>query len=354
MKKNLAVIFGGCSSEYPVSLKSAYAVMTHIDNSRYDIIPVGITRSGQWFRYSGPLEAIADDTWQENKLELRPAFLSPDRTVHGLGEITDRGLRFTWLDGVFPVLHGKNGEDGRLQGLAELAGIPLIGCGTLASALCMDKHRAHQLAGLAGIRVPRSVYFDHAPSEEELSSACRDLQCPLFVKPLRAGSSFGMSKISDKSQLAGAAAKALEHDSRLLIEENVEGIEVGCAVLGSRELTVGRVDAVELDTWFFDYEEKYSQQHTRIHMPAPVSPDTEERIRNAAAVIYRALDCSGFARVDMFLTPEEEIVFNEVNTIPGCTALSRFPQMLAGIGMDYGTFIDTVIGEALGEAADSL
>lgn len=344
MKKNIAVLFGGCSSEYPVSLKSACSVLESIDSSKYDAIPVGITRDGQWFRFSGDLAEIAGDTWHQDRLHLKPAFLSPDRSVHGLGEITEKGLRFTWIDAVFPVLHGKNGEDGTIQGLAELAGIPVIGCGVLASALSMDKHRAHQIVSLAGVRVPRSVYFDHRPSESELLTVCKDLRCPLFVKPLRAGSSFGITKIAELKQLPEAAEEAFRHDSQILIEENIDGFEVGCAVLGNDVLTLGRVDEVELDTWFFDYEEKYTQQHAKIHMPARIDADTERKVQDAAVKIYRALDCKGFARIDMFLTPENDIVFNEVNTIPGCTSLSRYPKMLAGVGLSYSDVINRLIG----------
>lgn len=344
MKKNIAVLFGGCSSEYPVSLKSAYSVLSAMDSSKYDAVPVGITRDGQWFRFSGDYAEIADDTWHRDLLHLKRAFLSPDRSVHGLGEITEKGLRFTWIDAVFPVLHGKNGEDGTVQGLADLAGIPVIGCGVLASALSMDKHRAHQIVSLAGVRVPGSVYFDHRPSAPALTNACSDLRLPLFVKPLRAGSSLGITKIASLDQLPAAAEEAFRHDSQILIEENIDGFEVGCAVLGNDSLTLGRVDEVELDTWFFDYKEKYTQCHARIHMPARIDEDTERRIQEAAVRIYRALDCKGFARVDLFLTPEGDIVFNEVNTIPGCTSLSRYPKMLAGIGMSYSDVVNTLIG----------
>ncbi len=347
MKKNLAIIFGGCSSEYPVSLKSAYSILTNIDSSKYDVIPVGITRDGQWFHFYGNYQEILDDTWHQNLLQLKRAFLSPDRSVHGLGEITDKGLRFFWIDAVFPVLHGKNGEDGSLQGLAELAGIPVIGCGVLASALSMDKHRAHQIVKLAGVKVPRAVHFDRKPSESALLNSCKELTYPLFVKPLRAGSSLGITKIARPDQLAEAAEAAFSHDSQILIEENVEGFEVGCAVLGNENLLLGRVDEVELDTWFFDYEEKYTQQHAKIHMPARIDSSTEKRIQEAAVTIYRALDCKGFARVDMFLTPSGEIVFNEVNTIPGCTTLSRYPKMLSGIGMSYADVVESLIQSEL-------
>lgn len=343
MKKNILVLFGGCSPEYSISLKSAYAVLTHINADQYNVLAMGITKDGQWFRYEGNYEEILADTWHQNRRQCKAAFLSPDRSVHGIGELTDKGLSFTYVDAVFPVLHGKNGEDGSVQGLAELAGIPVIGCGTLSSALCMDKYRAHQIVSLAGVKVPKAAFFDHKPAAGELTEATRTLTYPLFVKPLRAGSSFGISKISNGSQLADAVDLAFTYDSAVIVEENIDGFEVGCAVLGNDELILGRVDEIELSHGFFDYTEKYTQETAKIHMPARIDAATEERVREAAAKIYKALACSGFARVDMFLTPSGEIVFNEVNTIPGCTDCSRFPNMLAGIGLDYRAVVEKLI-----------
>lgn len=350
MKKNILVLFGGCSAEYPVSLQSAYSVLTHMDRNRYEIIPVGITREGKWLRYHGELSHIADDTWHERKADCTHAVLSPDRTVHGICDLSESGLKSTYIDAVFPVLHGKNGEDGSIQGLAELAGIPIIGCKTLASALCMDKHRAHQIASLAGVSVPKAVHFTEKPSQKEAEEATAKLRYPLYVKPLRGGSSIGMSKIHEETELMDAINLAFQYDSEALIEENIEGFEVGCSVLGRENLTIGRVDEIELCCDFFDYEEKYTQNYTKIHMPARIDEATEARIQKTAAKVYKALSCSGFARVDLFLTPAGEIVFNEVNTIPGCTCHSRFPKMLAGIGMSFEEIIERLIEDALSDA----
>lgn len=343
MKKNIVVLFGGCSPEYPVSLKSAYAVLTHINAARYDVIPMGITKDGQWFRFYGDYEEIPEDTWHQNHIRCKRAFISPDRSVHGIGELTEKGLTFTYADAIFPVLHGKNGEDGSVQGLAEIAGIPLIGCGTLSSALSMDKYRAHQVVSLAGVKVPQAVLFDRRPSPAELAEKTMSLHYPLFVKPLRAGSSFGITKVMEESQLAEAVDLAFDYDSEIIVEENIEGFEVGCAVLGKDQLTFGRVDEIQLSSGFFDYTEKYTQKTARIHMPARIDGATETRIQEAAGKIYKALACSGFARVDMFLTPEGEIVFNEVNTIPGFTDCSRYPNMLRGIGLDYSAVVEKLI-----------
>jgi D-alanine---D-serine ligase len=239
-------------------------------------------------------------------------------------------------------MHGKFGEDGTIQGLIELSGIPLVGCGTLSSALCMDKDRAHKLVELAGIEVPKAVMI-RKYQESEAPTLTAGLTYPLFVKPVRAGSSFGITKIYREEELVSAVSFAFEHDDEVIIEENVDGFEVGCAVLGIDELTVGRVDEIELSHGFFDFTEKYNLITSNIYMPARIDPETEERIRESAKVIYKALACSGFARVDMFLTPDKRIVFNEVNTIPGFTSHSRYPNMMKGIGLTFDKMLDKLI-----------
>jgi len=345
MKKTIAILFGGCSPEYPVSLQSAYSIIEHIDRERYDPVLLGITRQGAWYRYYGDPAAIPDDTWLGT--QCVPAVLSPDRTRQCVLELGHDGLKETHIDLAFPVLHGKNGEDGTVQGLIELAGIPLVGCGTLSSALCMDKDRAHKLVSLAGVRVPKSFTLTGDISHSTLHDSANQLGYPLFVKPVRAGSSFGITKVAEEPALDAAVAAALEFDDTVIIEENIPGFEVGCAVLGGSELTIGEVDEIELSDGFFDYTEKYTLKTSRIHTPARIDRETAQRVKQTAAVIYRALDCKGFARVDLFLTPAGEIVFNEVNTIPGCTIHSRYPGMMKAIGMDFSTLVDRLLEEAL-------
>jgi D-alanine---D-serine ligase len=206
----------------------------------------------------------------------------------------------------------------------------------------MDKDRAHKLVSLAGIEVPKSVIITSYRKNDahELTSS---LTYPLFVKPVRAGSSFGITKIFSPDDLTNAVNMAFEHDSEVIVEENVDGFEVGCAVLGNDELTVGRVDEIELAHGFFDYKEKYNLITSNIYMPARISPETEKNITEAAKTIYKALACSGFARVDMFLTPDNRIVFNEVNTIPGFTSHSRYPNMMKGIGLSFTEVLDKLI-----------
>ena len=186
--------------------------------------------------------------------------------------------------------------------------------------------------------------FGRSEREKAGEEIRKSLSFPLFVKPLRAGSSFGITKVADESALDSAIALALSHDSKAIVEEAVEGFEVGCAVLGREELIVGRVDEIELSEGFFDFTEKYTLKSSRIHMPARIDADTEKRIQEAAKTIYRALGCEGFARVDMFLTPDKEIVFNEVNTIPGFTAHSRYPSMMKGIGLSFAEMLDKLAG----------
>jgi D-alanine---D-serine ligase len=234
-----------------------------------------------------------------------------------------------------------------VQGLLELAGIPCTGCGLLSSAICMDKDIAHRLVELAGIPVPQSVVIHSPMAADTLHGVTAHLCYPLFVKPACAGSSFGITRVSSADGLPDAVITAFEHDRKVVIEQGVEGFEVGCAVLGNDDdLIIGEVDEIELYCDFFDYTEKYNLKSSRIHMPARIDPDTAMRIKQTAKNIYKVLGCNGFARVDMFLTPKGEIVFNEVNTIPGFTNHSRYPGMLKGIGMSFEAVVNTLISLA--------
>ena len=346
-KKKIAVIFGGCSPEHTVSLASAAAVIRNIDAEKYEVIQLGITEGGEWFRYYGSPDDIEANTWRADRTKCIPAVISPDRDQHGILEFRLSGVRTTRLDAAFPVLHGRNGEDGTVQGLCEMAGIPLIGCGTLASALCMDKDRAHKLVMLAGVAVPRSVLLEKLPTSAELAALAEGVGYPLFVKPVRAGSSFGVARVEAPSELRAAVRDAFRYDNSVLLEEAVPGFEAGCAVIGNSELVTGRADEIELSGGYFDFEEKYTLKTSKIHMPARVDAATEQRLRETACRIYRALGCRGFARVDMFLTPDKRIVFNEVNTIPGFTSHSRFPKMMSGVGYDFPALVDALIALGL-------
>ena len=343
--KKIAVLFGGCSSEHEISLQSAAAVAAALDPALYEPVLTGITRDGRWLRYRGPAAAIADGSWERG--DCTPALISPDRELHGLLEFAGGRALPERLDAAFPVLHGKNGEDGTVQGLLELAGIPCVGCGVLASALGMDKDAAHRLAALAGVRVPASALVDADTPAAQVAAAGARLGWPLFVKPVRAGSSFGITRVAAPEGLADAVALALRHDGQVLLEAAVPGFEVGCAVLGNHSLTIGGPDEIELADGFFDFTEKYTLKTSRIHLPARIPEDKARQIREAAATVYRALGCRGFARVDLFLTPAGEIVFNEVNTIPGVTEHSRFPGMMKQAGLSFPEVVNTAVRLAM-------
>jgi len=340
-KTVIAILFGGCSTEYEVSLQSAYSVISHLDQEKYKAHLIGITREGTWLYYEGDIDRIPEDTWAS--ADCFPVSVSPNRTDHGLYLMRGGEIELIRLDAVFPVLHGKNGEDGTVQGLCELAGIPVVGCGMKASVLGMDKHLAHTLVSLDGIEVPKSVLFRRMPTEAEQFSMTDHLTYPLFVKPVKAGSSFGITRVETPNRLEEAITLAFSHDDSVIVEEAIPGFEVGCAVLGNQNLIIGEVDEIELSQGFFDYTEKYTLKTSKIHMPARIDAETSRRIKETAMRIYRILSCKGFTRGDMFLTPDKRIVFNEINTIPGFTSHSRYPNMLKGIGMTFEDIVDTLI-----------
>lgn len=345
-KRNVAVIFGGCSSEYSVSLESAYSVICNLNRVKYHPVLVGITRQGQWYLFTGEIEKIKHDTWN-NETDCTPAVFSPDKGSHQLLVFGDNHTDSILIDAVFPVLHGKNGEDGTVQGLIELADIPLVGCGTLASALCMDKDRAHKLAQAAGVRAPKAFVLNNPFEQQQAALFSEKMGFPLFVKPVKAGSSYGITKVQTPSELSQAIALAFQYDNQVIVEEAIEGFEVGCAVLGTDKLMVGEVDEIELSGGFFDFTEKYTLKTSAIHVPARISAEKAQEIKQAAKKIYRALGCSGFARVDLFLTPAGEIVFNEVNTIPGFTEHSRYPGMMKAAGHSFPEILDLLIEQAV-------
>lgn len=344
-RKNILIFFGGCSSEYSISLSSASGVILHLDPARYTPVTVGISREGQWYYYTGPVDKILNDTWQ-NQEDCIPAVLSPNRGEHCLLLLKETGVERLSIDAALPVLHGRNGEDGTLQGLIELSGIPLAGCGTLASALCMDKDRAHKLAALAGVKTPKALVLDSALPDTAEAFA-HTVGYPLYVKPVKAGSSYGVTKVNTVGELRPAISLAFEYDNQIILEENIEGFEVGCAVLGKDELITGEVDEIELSGGFFDYTEKYTLKTSAIYVPARIDDSLAQKVKETAKTIYRALGCSGFARVDMFLTPNREIVFNEVNTIPGFTAHSRYPGMMKAAGYSFSEILTKIMEQTL-------
>ncbi len=341
--KKIAVFFGGCSTEYEVSLQSACAIISSIDASRYTPILIGISQAdGAWYYYRGDIAHIANGSWQSDE-NCTPVFPSTDRSIHGVCYLENGRLNTISLDAALPVLHGKNGEDGTLQGLLELIGVRIIGCGSLSSALCMDKALAHRIVSMNGIKSARSIVLHRDFSPEETAGYAMELGYPLFVKPVRSGSSFGISKIRCEAELLPAIQTAFEHDSTVILEEMIDGFEVGCAILGTKDLIIGEVDEIELSDGFFDYTEKYTLKTSSIHVPARITTEQADKIKKTALAVYRLLGCSYFARVDLFLTPKGEIYFNEVNTIPGFTAHSRYPNMLKAAGLPFEEVVNRLL-----------
>lgn len=337
----VGIVFGGYSEEHPISVKSAKEVARHLDVEKYEPFYIGITKRGAWKLCDGGPDAH----WEDGR--CRPAVLSPDRTVRGLLVLEHGRYETISLDVVLPVLHGKLGEDGAMQGMLELSGIPYAGCDVQSSALCMDKPLAYIVARSAGIATPD---FWTVTANEEIDAD--RLVYPVFVKPARSGSSFGVSKVSQKAALLRAVETARQYDSKVVIEEAVDGSEVGCAVLGNDlNLLTGEVDRISLSHGFFrihqEIEPESGSENSTPIVPADIAPEARSLVQKTAKALYRALGCSGLARVDMFLKEDGTVVLNEVNTLPGMTSYSRYPRMMAAAGLPLAEVIDRIVSLAL-------
>lgn len=339
---NVAILFGGISTEHDISLKSADNVIARLPRDRFRPVLVGITRSGAWFHYTGDAADVVTGAWERH--DCAPVALAPGRgpgARGGLLELAEGGWRHLDVDVALPVLHGRGGEDGTVQGALQVCGISYVGCGVLASAVCMDKDAAHRLAAAAGVRSPRcAVLYRGAPDAARLDAVARCGGFPVFVKPARGGSSIGVSRAADEASYEEALGAAFALDEKVAVEEAVEGIEVGCAMVGDavRGVRMGAIDEIVVpDGGFFRIHlEENPDANSEIRCPADLPDYVLERVRAAGRTVYEALGCSGFARVDLFVTPEGEVVFNEVNSTPGLTRYSRFPRMMRAAGHELG------------------
>ena len=342
MKKTVAVLFGAVSSEYEVSLRSAASVLRNIPAEKYHVLMLGITKDGRWLEYSGEIDAIEQDTWQQGS--VIPAILSPDRSHGGILRLTPNGAEPVKLDAVFPVMHGEHAEDGTIQGLLELAGIPCVGCGVLASATCMDKEVTHILLEAAGIKTapwvclvrPQMADFD------AIEPLLREkLGYPMFVKPANTGSSVGVGKAKNPDGLLRALQEAFVYDRKVLIEQAISGAEVECAVLGNfGDAQASVVGEIVPHHEFYDYSGKYLDDSTDLYIPARLSAETSEVIREIAVQAFAAVGCTGLARVDFFALADGAIVLNEMNTLPGFTSISMYPKLFEASGLSYPALID--------------
>jgi D-alanine-D-alanine ligase len=350
----VAVVFGGRSGEHAISCVSAGSVLANLDRERFDVVAVGITRDGAWVvGADDPRELAIDDRALPSVDASRPALALPGDPTRGGLLVLDRdraGEVFAGVDVVFPVLHGPYGEDGTIQGLLELAGVPYVGAGVLASAAGMDKEFTKKLLAADGLPVGDHVVL--RPGAATLTAAERDrLGLPVFVKPARAGSSLGITRVTAWDDLDAAVATARRHDPKVLVEAAIVGREIECAVLERPDGTVVSSLPAEIrivgEAAFYDFDAKYLDDVCEFDVPAKLDDDVAEQLREMAVAAFRALDGQGLARVDFFVGPDGDITVNEINTMPGFTPISMYPRAWAVTGVDYPTLLTTLIETAL-------
>lgn len=354
MKKKIrvGVIFGGRSGEHEVSLVSATSVIEALDKDKYEVVPIGITKEGRWLSSSTTLQLLKEGKGSDRMTER---VLLPDPTVKGLVEFRSDGLTLTPdpLDVVFPVLHGPYGEDGTIQGLLELANIPYVGAGTLASALGMDKVIQKQLFEHAGLPVTESRHFTSKEYAESPSRWIREIEdalsYPCFVKPANLGSSVGITKAHNRAELKRGIFEAGQYDRKILVERSIENArEIECSVLGNDEPRVSVPGEVIPSNEFYDYDAKYVDGKSQIVIPARIPEKVKERIQEFALKAFKAIDCSGMARVDFLVTRNRyKIYICEVNTIPGFTPISMYPKLWEASGIPYPKLLDILIELAI-------
>ena len=352
-KLSIAVIFGGVSSEHEVSRMSATSILENLSPDKYDVHMVGITKEGKWLLYTGEVKDIVTGAWEQGP--VTPAFLSPDPSVHGLVLLREGKGEILPLDVIFPALHGKNGEDGTIQGLFQLSGIPYVGCDTESSAICMDKAVTHTLLSNTDIEQAHYLWFyadrfDVAPDTIKNKIQAR-LNFPVFVKPANAGSSVGVSKVERPEDLDEAIRKAAREDGKIVVEEGICGQEVEVAVLGNRDAQASMVREIGAYAQFYDYDDKYINGTSQLYIPARIPEEVSEKIRQTAVRAYRLLGCSGLARVDFFVTAgDHRVILNEINTLPGFTSISMYPKLWMERGMTYSQLLDQLVELAFAKA----
>lgn len=345
-KKTIVVLFGGQSSEHEVSCVSAVTVINHIDLDHYDILLVGITREGKWL-LTGSVEDITGGVWRDGK---KTAILSPDRSNPNLLIMEGNHVEYKKIDVVFPVLHGLYGEDGTVQGLLELAGVPYVGCGVLASAVSMDKLFTKIIVDNLDIRQAayEAVYVKELDEMSKVVERIEsNLPYPVFIKPSNAGSSKGITKAHNREQLINGLKEASLHDRKILVEETIIGREIECAVLGGIEAKASGVGEIVAAAEFYDYDAKYNNADSKTIITPELPEGKAQEISDAAVKIFRAVDGYSLSRVDFFLEKDtNEIVFNEINTLPGFTAISMYPMLWEAKGIAKPQLVEKLIQTA--------
>lgn len=345
MKENILLLFGGQSSEHEVSLKSVTTIINNIDQQLFEVYPVGITKEGKWLLYMGNNYDFTKNRWEEVGI---PAILSPDATMRSLVLLKEELVRIK-IDKVFPVLHGRNGEDGTIQGLCQLAQIPYVGCNIIASAVSMDKGFTKIAVKEKG--VPQADFV--LVREKELSdmdAAVAKVESafsyPYFIKPANAGSSVGISKAKNREELITGLQLAAQHDKRILVEETIMGREVETAVLGNDAIQVSGVGEILAAAEFYDFDAKYNNAASKTVVDADLPVEIKEQIRSYAKDVFEAVEGKGISRVDFFVKEDGGIIFNEINTLPGFTSISMYPMLWNAAGIPLEELITKLIGLA--------
>ena len=351
-KMSVVVLFGGMSSEHEGSRVSAGTFVDQLDRQRYELLTIGITKEGRWLYTEADSAQMADGSWEELPGNM-PCVLSPDRADHGLILFTPAGqVEKVHVDVVIPVLHGLWGEDGTVQGLLELAGIPYVGCGVLASAVCMDKAVANAMFDASGIPHTKWLSATRWEIESDPDGVCdgviAKLGWPIFVKPANAGSSVGISKVSNREELKKAIALALENDRKVVFEAFVDGQEVECAVIGSDPAVATRPGEILAGAEFYTYDDKYKTGVSQTVIPAHLPEEKLDEVKTYAAMAYTALGCEGLARCDFFVEKGTgRVMINEINPFPGFTSISMYPKLMEHEGLPVPALIDRLIELAL-------
>lgn len=348
-KVKVAVIFGGASNEHDVSLVSATHVIKSIPKDRYEVIQIGITRKGRWLFFPGDVSEIENGEWEKSP-DCCTAILSPDPIHHGFLMVDGEHVSVRKVDVIFPVLHGKNGEDGTIQGIFTMSGIPFVGCDTISSAMCMDKDYTHTVLEMNGIATAnwRAIrYSEIAQLEKRCAEIEKQLGMPLFVKPACCGSSVGVSKAHNYDELVNAVKLAFTHDKKVVVEQNIDGKELECAVFGDESPFASGIGEIEPTAEFYDFDAKYKDNTTNLYIPARIDAETAKEIREIAVKAFKAMGCSGLSRVDFFLTKRGQIILNEINTLPGFTPISMYAKLLAEMGIGSEELVVRLIELAL-------
>ncbi len=345
--KKIGILFGGVSSEHAISCLSAASIIPNIPKNKYDLFLVGITSDGRWLHYEGDMDSLANDTWDKDPTCV-PCVLSPDRTTHGFLLLPENGpSEAVRVDAVFPVLHGKNGEDGTVQGLLMLAGIPFVGCDMLASAVCMDKTVANMLMDNGGIMRAEWRFLVKADRDkvDAFADECeKAFGYPMFLKPANAGSSIGVSKCRNRDEFFAGVEEAFRHDAKVIAEREIVGQEVECAVLGNDHPVASVVGEIASGADFYDYDDKYINDVSELYIPARISKEKSSEIRELAVKAYKLLGCTGLSRVDFLLERSTGIPYlNELNTLPGFTSISMYPKLFDACGVVYPDLLSQLI-----------